>query len=227
MWTAVIEKAFAKYHGNYKHIVAGDPGFAVRTMTGAPVDLYIHKSEDVNAPLLWEKLVAHDKNKDIITCASPAGSDKTTSTSGLVQGHAFTLLSTHATSKGDKLVKIRNPHGKEKYVGTWSDKDPRWTPELLKELNHSLGLSDGVFFMDIDTYLAEFSMTRINFNTDGWGNDYHLQLNDTSTGKGKRSWCGKDCANHTITVRSEVAQDVYITLNTWDPRSLPDSCKKI
>ena len=131
MWTAVIEKAFAKYHGNYKHIVAGDPGFAVRTMTGAPVDLYNHKSKDVNAPLLWEKLVAHDKAKDIITCASPAGSDKTTSTSGLVQGHAFTLLSTHATSKGDKLVKIRNPHGKEKYVGTWSDKDPRWTPELL------------------------------------------------------------------------------------------------
>jgi len=57
MWTAVLEKAFAKYHGNYKHIVGGDPGFAVRTMTGAPVDLYSHRSADVNAPKLWEKLV--------------------------------------------------------------------------------------------------------------------------------------------------------------------------
>jgi len=57
------------------------------------------------------------------------------------------------TSAGDKLVKIRNPHGSEKYVGVWSDKDARWTPELLKELNHSLTRDDGVFFMDIDTYV--------------------------------------------------------------------------
>ena len=81
--------------------------------------------------------------------------------------------------------------------------------------------------MDIDTYLAEFSMTRINYNTDGWGHDYHLQLNDNSTGKGKQSWCGKACTAHTITVRSEVAQDVIMTLNTWDSRSLPDSCKRL
>ena len=131
MWTAVLEKAFAKYHGNYKHIEAGLPIFAVRTMTGAPFEVYDHRSDDINAPKLWEKLVAHDMNKDIITSGSPAGSDKTTSASGLVQGHAFTLLGTHVTSAGDKLVKIRNPHGNEKYEGMWSDEDARWTPELL------------------------------------------------------------------------------------------------
>ena len=36
MWMAVLEKAFAKYHGNYLHIEAGDPAFAITTMTGAP-----------------------------------------------------------------------------------------------------------------------------------------------------------------------------------------------
>lgn len=69
-------------------------------------------------------------------------------------------------------------------------------------------------------------MTRVNYNTEGWGHDYHLQLNDKSSG-GKMSWCGSACAAHSITVRSEVAQEVYVTLNTWDKRSLPDSCKKL
>ena len=131
MWTAVLEKAFAKYHGNYKHIEGGEANVAVRTMTGAPFEIYEHRSDDINAPKLWEKLVAHDMNKDIITSSSNPGSDKTTSASGLVQGHAFTLLGTHVTSAGDKLVKIRNPHGNEKYEGMWSDEDARWTPELL------------------------------------------------------------------------------------------------
>ena len=49
MWTAVLEKAFAKYHGNYKHIVGGDPGYAVRTMTGAPTDLYRHSNGSISA----------------------------------------------------------------------------------------------------------------------------------------------------------------------------------
>ena len=178
MWTAVLEKAFAKYHGNYKHIVGGDPGIGIRTMTGAPFDRYEHK--DMNAGDLWNKLVQHDKNKDIMSCVSPAGSDKTTSASGLVQGHAFTLLSTHVTSAGDKLLKIRNPHGSEKYKGAWGDTDGRWTPELLKELGHSLNRKDGVFFMDLGNFMSEFEASRANYNTDGWSHDYHLQLNDNS-----------------------------------------------
>ena len=41
------------------------------------------------------------------------------------------------------------------------------------------------------------------------------------------SWCGKGCTAHKITVRSEVAQEVFITLNTWDRRSLPNKCKSL
>ena len=81
--------------------------------------------------------------------------------------------------------------------------------------------------MDIDTYLAEFSLTKINYNVDGWSHDYHLQINDNSSGKGKAPWCGTDCTAHKIFIRSEVAQDVYINLNTWDSRGQPDSCKSI
>jgi hypothetical protein len=113
-----------------------------------------------------------------MTACSPAGSDKTTSSSGLVQGHAFTVIGVKVTSAGDKLVKIRNPHGSEKYKGAWSDVDGRWTPELLQELGHTLGKDDGVFWMDIGNFAYQFSASRANYNVKTWHNDFFLMKND-------------------------------------------------
>lgn len=42
LWVPILEKAFAKYQGNYEHIVGGDPRWAVRTLTGAPYDIDSH-----------------------------------------------------------------------------------------------------------------------------------------------------------------------------------------
>ena len=126
LWTAIIEKAFAKLHGNYAHIEGGDPGVAIQTITGAPYERYEHSKMDKDD--LWNRLVTHDRNNDIMSCVSPAGSDKTTDASGLVQGHAFTLIGTVWLSDGNRLLKIRNPHGSEKYHGAWSDLDTdNWT----------------------------------------------------------------------------------------------------
>ena len=36
MWGPIIEKAFAKYHGNYEHLSAGDPRSAARALNGSP-----------------------------------------------------------------------------------------------------------------------------------------------------------------------------------------------
>ena len=58
MWTAIIEKAFAKFHGNYAHIEGGDPGKAVQVLTGGPVVQYDHK--EISADDLWAKIVVHD-----------------------------------------------------------------------------------------------------------------------------------------------------------------------
>ena len=51
----------------------------------------------------------------------------------LVTGHVYTML---GVLKLDyygytiRLVKMRNPHGKEKYKGPWHDGDSKWTPAL-------------------------------------------------------------------------------------------------
>lgn len=64
---------------------------------------------------------------------------------GLVNNHAYTLLDV-INVDGTKLAKLRNPWSTEGYHGEWSDKDERWSPELLNRVGHKLA-NDGVFFM--------------------------------------------------------------------------------
>jgi hypothetical protein len=52
---------------------------------------------------------------------------------GLVDMHAYSLISTFELDVGAgkpkvRLVKIRNPYGLKEWTGSWSDKDPKWTP---------------------------------------------------------------------------------------------------
>ena len=54
LWSVIIEKAFAKYHGNYAHISGGNPLMSVQTMSGAPGEYLTHANLTVDG--LWEKL---------------------------------------------------------------------------------------------------------------------------------------------------------------------------
>lgn len=63
LWGSILEKAFAKYHGNYKHLVAGNPMYAIRTLSGAPFIGIYHKEkklfgkEGITVDALWDKIV--------------------------------------------------------------------------------------------------------------------------------------------------------------------------
>ena len=81
LWPVLIEKAFAKYHGNYSHIDGGDPLKSVQTMAGAPGERYTHADSTIDA--LWEKLQFHDERHDIMQAGTPGGSDAYTNADGL------------------------------------------------------------------------------------------------------------------------------------------------
>ena len=75
LWGPILEKAFAKYHGNYKHTEEGFSGTALKTLYGAPVFEYVHTS--TTADKLWKALQASDTNGDVITAGTrnaPTGS---------------------------------------------------------------------------------------------------------------------------------------------------------
>lgn len=54
------------------------------------------------------------------------GSDTTKSVSGVVQGHAYTILNATEVNAGGsqhRIVQCRNPWGKGEFHGKWSDGD--------------------------------------------------------------------------------------------------------
>ena len=64
MFGAILEKAFAKFHGNYLHTVIGDPRMAVRTLLGTPSKDMDHAKYTVDE--LWDALEAGDARHDIM-----------------------------------------------------------------------------------------------------------------------------------------------------------------
>ena len=83
IWGAILEKAFAKFHGNYLHLSMGHPYLAVRSLYGAPSSSYTHSK--MTASVLWQILEAADRNHDVITCSTPSGSHYTQNEVGLAR----------------------------------------------------------------------------------------------------------------------------------------------
>jgi calpain-15 len=54
----------------------------------------------------------------------------------------------------EKLIKLRNPWGKESWTGEWSPKSEKWTDELRKKLNYySSEKDDGIFFISLTDFM--------------------------------------------------------------------------
>ena len=165
-------------------------------------------------------------NADYLTAGSyptPSGSDKFASDLGITYNHAYTILKVVKLSNEVRLVQMRNPWGHELYHGPWSDDSELWTDETKLEAGW-VDKDDGMFFMDLDTYLSQFYMTIINKHTDTMHRSHFLMFNDTSEYKGRLPWCGSDCSLHEFFLTSEIEQTVYISAHTWPQRSYPAEC---
>jgi len=74
---------------------------------------------------------------------------------GIVGGHAYAVLDVKVTSKGDKIIKIRNPWANKEGQGEWCDSSQKWTNKMLKEMNHEVK-DDGVFWVTPQELIQNF-----------------------------------------------------------------------
>lgn len=151
-WMPLLEKAYAKFHGNYDRIGWGSGFESLRQLSNKPVFLYQHKNyagKYGEIYSLLSDLAKEDFPMVVSCCTTKSKSDP--APDGLVNNHAYTLLDV-VEVYGTKLAKLRNPWSTEGYHGAWSDKDERWTPELLELLGHKIG-NDGVFFMPFSQFV--------------------------------------------------------------------------
>ena len=213
LWVPILEKVFAKRYGNYEHLIGGDTRDGLAALTGGPSFKLEHF--EVDAETLWNLLLSHDSSGDYIQAGTEGDNDQQQNAVGLAMGHAYTVLEAKQLTNGTKLIKVRNPWGRETYNGPWSDKSDKWDAQSKKEVDLVVDSEDGLFWTDIDTYLANFEYTSINYDARGWAESKFLMIDDKTRREGELEVCGPTCTRHTFTLTSTVKQKVFITAYTW------------
>lgn len=108
-WLPLLEKAYAKVHGDYESISGGSPGQAVEDMTGG-VTTTILTTNILDKQKLWKELL--NVNKEFVFAAtSPWLGKDSEARQGLALSHAYSVLrAVEEVGEDDKkiqLVKMR------------------------------------------------------------------------------------------------------------------------
>jgi hypothetical protein len=119
LWVLLMEKAFAKCHGNYVAIQSGWPYEALLDLTGAPskyIDLPDPEKITESSKLeeIWSEMSKGCAQQFILAASTRSSSDirhsrygRDSNNIGLVFNHAYTILDVRMTSRGDRIVKLR------------------------------------------------------------------------------------------------------------------------
>ena len=160
-WLPLIEKAYAKAHGDYYAIEGGFASEAIEDLTGG-VGVAINPEDIMDKERFWREQLSQVNKKYLF-----GGGSKPLATKGFVSSHAYTVL--RAWEEGDlRLLKLRNPWGEVEWEGDWSDGSKLWTPEMMTKLDHTFG-DDGVFWISYKDFLKHFpSINRVRLFNKDW-----------------------------------------------------------
>ncbi|TFK66253.1 cysteine proteinase [Pluteus cervinus] len=160
-WVPLIEKAYAKLHGNYTALSGGEAGEAIEDLTGG-VTSFISTKDILDPDLFWQEELLRANQDRLFGCAfdsldgSRIGGGAPT-VNGLIGSHAYSVLRA-VEVRGKRFVVIRNPWGASEWTGPWSDGSKQWTPEwltALPEIGHAFG-DDGEFVMEYSDFLSNW-----------------------------------------------------------------------
>jgi hypothetical protein len=230
LWVALLEKAYARVHGNYNSIVSGDPVEGLADLTGYPYRNIADPKK--GGDKLFHELVEYDKKGYMITM-STAGTDesdymggekggggkkgksinKKLEDAGLTPGHAFSVLQAkHFPEEKLMLLQIRNPWGNAtEWNGAWGDKSPLWDkhPKVRAACNFTAE-EDGSFWMQWTDALQYFDGVGVCFVERNWF-DYRVE--------GKFD---KAVPNLMLEVTVSKPTEMYIILSQKDERGKPE-----
>ncbi|KAF7371261.1 Cysteine proteinase [Mycena sanguinolenta] len=157
-WVPLIEKAYAKLHGDYASLSGGYACEAIEDLTGG-VSSFIQSKDIFDIDKFWtEELMKANKDRLFGCYFEPLdgtrSGDPSAKIFGLIGNHAYSVLRA-VEAKGKRFVVIRNPWGNSEWTGPWSDGSKEWTAEwleILPTLGHVFG-DDGEFVMEYSDFL--------------------------------------------------------------------------
>lgn len=126
-WLPLIEKAYAKAHGDYFAIEGGFASEGIEDLTGG-VGVVLNPEDIMDKERFWREQLSQVNEKYLF-----GGGSSSTGSKGFVGGHAYAVL--QAWEEGDlKLLKLRNPWGEVEWEGAWSDGSKLWTAAMMTKL---------------------------------------------------------------------------------------------
>ncbi|KAF2149727.1 cysteine proteinase [Myriangium duriaei CBS 260.36] len=163
-WLPLLEKAYAKVHGDYSSISGGFTGEAIEDLTGG-VSTELFASDILDKDKFWDEEMKYVGQQFLFGCSAGIfdGPDR----DGIVKMHAYTVL--RATEyEGEKLLLVRNPWGMSEWTGRWSDGSEQWTPASMQALQHKFG-NDGIFWISYEDLLRKYQwFDRTRLFDDSW-----------------------------------------------------------
>lgn len=168
-WLPLLEKAFAKAHGDYYAIDGGFTGEALEDLTGG-VTSEFYSTDILDKEAFWRDELMEVNKEFLFGCATGSYSNWLDNNpnapprerQGIFEGHAYTIMEAREV-EGHRLLKLRNPWGKKEWQGKWSDGSAEWNAKFFELLNHKFG-NDGIFWISYEDMLKKyqhFDRTRI------------------------------------------------------------------
>lgn len=167
-WSALLEKAFAKFYGSYDKLIGGNTCEAQEDLTGGVAETYHLKNPPSNIYTII--LNAFDK-KSLLACSIDGNESisEQITPEGLVKGHAYSITKVQMVNIRTirktgliELVRLRNPWGNEvEWNGAFSDQSREWQLVLDDEKTDLTFDFDGEFWMSFRDFLKYFNTLEV------------------------------------------------------------------
>ncbi|KAI0880645.1 cysteine proteinase [Annulohypoxylon maeteangense] len=160
-WLPLLEKAYAKAHGDYTAIEGGYTGEGIEDLTGG-VTSELYASDILDKEYFWKEELMKVNDEFLFGCSTGMWGVGWGERKGIVELHAYSIMKA-VDIDGHRLVLLKNPWGKGEWKGAWADGSKEWTAEWLLKLNHRFG-DDGNFWISYDDLLRKyqaFDRTRL------------------------------------------------------------------
>lgn len=211
-WVPLLEKAYAKAHGDYASLAGGWIGEGLEDLSSG-VTTELLTSDILDTDLLWDNELNNSNKEFLFGCSTGILDGGTGTRDGIQERHAYNVVETRTLKDGTRLVKLRNPWGAKKsgiWEGPYSDGSKEWNGDVQEELGHSFG-SDSVFWITYDDLLRKFQhLDRTRLFRDG---DWRVS----------QRWIGVDVPWHAqyhekFHVRLTQASPLVLVLSQLDDR---------
>ncbi|KAH8586197.1 hypothetical protein B0O99DRAFT_82526 [Bisporella sp. PMI_857] len=171
-WLPLLEKAYAKAHGDYAALGGGWVGEGLEDLTGG-VTTELLTSDILDTDEFWKNEIMKVNKEFLFGCSTGLLDGRYGTRDGISDGHAYVIMEARELSTGQRLLKLRNPWGKGKnsnWEGPWSDGSKEFTPEAQLELNHKFG-NNSAFWISFEDLLRKYQhldRTRLFMDSPDW-----------------------------------------------------------